>query len=336
MTGTGGVDREHGALDLSVSVVTFDSAPWLPELLDLIRTQTGVSFETFFVDNGSRDTTRAYLARQSLGAVTLHDENVGFGRAHNRNLGRFRGRHVLLLNPDVRFGPELFTRLTAFLDARPDVAIAGPRVLEGAARREFAPRRFYPGEGMVAIEPGLRRREIAWLQGCCLIIRRDVLEKLGGFDPEFFLYTEETDLCLRARRAGYRIGWCDSVEVHHLQDQLLWDAETSERLRQLFRGVATFCEKHYAARDVRRMIRFQHAMCRLLLGAGPALRIAARRWPRLAPQRVRARLDVCRDSMTRHRMRSAALTDLPVRIVLRQLRLLAHGMLHWTLPLDDY
>ena len=336
MTRIAGTDPEGSALDLSVSIVTFDSAPCLPDLLDGIRTQTGVTFETFFVDNGSRDATRASLVRQALGAVTLHDENIGFGRAHNRNLGRFRGRYVLFLNPDVRFGPTLFAQLTAFLDAHPDVAIAGPRVREGVARREFPPRRFYPGEGMVALEPGLRRREIAWIQGCCLIIRRQILETLGGFDPDFFLYAEETDLCLRARRAGHRIGCCDTVEVHHLQDQLLWDGDATERLRQLFRGVATFCDKHYGTSDVRRMIRFQYWTCRLLLGLEPTLRIAARRWPRLAPQRVRARLDVCRNAMTRHRMQPASFADLPLRIMLRQLRLLAYAMVHWKPPLDDY
>lgn len=58
---------------------------------------------------------------------------------------------------------------------------------------------------MVPLEPGLRGKEYAWISGCCLAIRRAVLEQVGGFDPDYFLYQEETDLCLRVRRAGYRI-----------------------------------------------------------------------------------------------------------------------------------
>ena len=121
-----------------------DESNWLRQLMpnDHALAQTGVTFETFFVDNASRDDTRRYLAQQTLGTVTLNDENIGFGCAHNQNLGRFRGRYVLVLNPDIRFGADLFARLVAFLDARPAVAIAGPRVLEGTARREFRPRRF--------------------------------------------------------------------------------------------------------------------------------------------------------------------------------------------------
>jgi GT2 family glycosyltransferase len=208
--------------DVSVSIVTFESTHCLADLIADLRAQIGSSFEVLIVDNGSRDAdvARRCLGGESFVEVTWNANNVGFGRAHNQNLSRFRGRYVLLLNPDVRFGPELFARLTAFLDARPDVGIAGPRIVEGPFRREFLPRRFYPGDGMVPLEPGFDRGEIAWLNGCCLMLRRSVLEALGGFDPDYFLYAEETDLCLRARRAGVRIG-CPT-EAHHEHQQANW------------------------------------------------------------------------------------------------------------------
>ncbi|MGH7894701.1 MAG: glycosyltransferase family 2 protein, partial [Candidatus Binatia bacterium] len=214
--------------------------------------------------------------------------------------------------------------------------IAGPRIVEGSSRREFPPRRFYPGEGMVPLEPGFDRCDIAWLNGCCLMIRRSVLEALGGFDPDYFLYAEETDLCLRARRAGLRIGWCPSAEAYHDHQQSQSGSCAEERSRRLFRGVATFWEKHYRPADVRRMVRFQAWSCCLLLAAEPALRALGRRWPALEPTRVRARRDVCREWMAGHGMRPAAFTDLPVSIALRQVALLRHWFVHRRLPLDDY
>jgi GT2 family glycosyltransferase len=324
--------------DVSVSIVLFDSSACLPDLIAALRAQTGVPFETFVIDNASRDAdvARRQLADAQLGDVTWNAENVGYGRAHNQNLARFRGRYVVLLNPDVRFGADLLAHLVRFMDAHLDVAIAGPRVLEGVTRREFQPRRFYPGEGMVPLEPDLDRTEIGWLNGCCLIVRRSVLQALGGFDPDYFLYAEETDLCLRARRAGHRIGWCPNAEAHHLHLQSQLRSDADERSRRLFRGVATFWAKHYRPADVRRMAWFQLWTCRVLLVGRPLLAALARRWSVLAPERVRARRDVCRELMTTNGMRPASLGDLPVRIALRQLALLRRWLVHRHVPLDDY
>ncbi len=146
--------------------------------------------------------------------MTPNGTNVGYGRGHNDNLTRCRGSYVLVLNPDLEFDMGLFAGLASHLEKNPSVAIAGPRILEGVNRRPFPPRYFYPGEGMVALERGLRRTEIAWLSGCCFIVRRGVFEALGGFDPDFFLYQEDTDFCLRTRRAGHRIGYVPSTMVH--------------------------------------------------------------------------------------------------------------------------
>jgi len=324
--------------DASVSIVTFDSADCLRELIASLRAQIGVTFEVHLVDNASRDAeaARRHVEGAPFVDATWNTENVGYGRAHNQNLSRFRGRYVLLLNPDVRFGPDLLARLVAFLDAHLDVAIVGPRIVEGSSRREFPPRRFYPGEGMVALERGFDRREIAWLNGCCLMIRRPVLAALGGFDPDYFLYAEDPDLCLRARRAGHRIGWCPTAEAIHEHQQSQTGSSADERSRRLFRGVSIFWEKHYRPADVRRMMRFQSWSCGLLLATGPALRALAHRWPALEPARIRGRRDICREWMARHTMRPAALTDLPVSIALRQVTLLRHWLVRRRPPLDDY
>ena len=197
--------RNQGNLlpDLSVSMVTYNSARCLDGILESLAAQQGVRWELFVVDNASQDGTRAKL--EHFSNVTPNRMNVGYGAAHNQNLSRFCGRHVLFLNPDLTFSTGLFAGLTKFLDENPQVGITSPRVTEGQERIPFPPRRFYPGEGMVPLEPGLRRKEYAWISGCCLAIRRAVLEQVGGFDPDYFLYQEETDLCPRVRRAGYRI-----------------------------------------------------------------------------------------------------------------------------------
>lgn len=253
---TAGMSGSSANPQISVSVVTYNNSQCLPAFLDSLRRQTDVTWELFFFDNASRDGTPALLQQEALGEVFVSDTNIGYGRAHNHNAARCRGAYLLILNPDLVFGPDLFAGLLRYLQEHPEHALAGPRILEGLARQPFPPRHFYPGEGMVALKPGLRRRSIAWLSGCCLIVRRDVFEKLGGFDADYFLYQDETDLCLRARRAGYQIGHAGNIDVHHLHRQSQRDLSEYEYARRVFQGSAMFWEKHYPPRDVLRMVRF--------------------------------------------------------------------------------
>src|SRR5262245_5540307 len=138
---------------ISVSVVTYNSAHCLPQFLECLRAQRGVAWEVFFFDNASRDETPAVLTNAALGRVIFSDDNIGFGRAHNRNATACRGKYLLLLNPDLHFEPDLFARLLQALEEHEEYGVVGPRIVEGPDRRPFPPRSFYPGEGMIALEP---------------------------------------------------------------------------------------------------------------------------------------------------------------------------------------
>jgi GT2 family glycosyltransferase len=321
---------------LSVSIVTYNSARCLPVFLESLRRQTTVAWEAFFFDNASQDDTRALIQKAGLGELVSSDANIGYGRGHNSNFARFRGRYLLLLNPDLQFGPELFAGLVKYLDAHAEVALAGPRVLEGAARRPFPPRHFYPGEGMIALERGLRRQEIAWLSGCCLIVRRAAFDTLAGFDRDYFLYQEDADLCLRARRAGYRIGYADESVVHHLHRQSQPELSEYEYARRVFGRSAVFWEKHYPPRDVLRIVRFQYWISRLLLGLEPARRWTPP-WPSvLSAPRLRARRDVCLEWLNRNGHGRVGLTGFPGKIALRHCHVVVEWLRQRRFPLDDY
>jgi GT2 family glycosyltransferase len=167
----------------------------------------------------------------------------------------------------------------------------------------------------------LRRKEYAWISGCCLAIRRAALEQVGGFDPGYFLYQEETDLCLRVRRAGYRIAWCPELEVEHAGQQSQTEFSEYERARKLFEGTAQFLRKHYGTRQLNSMFRFQHLGTSTLLGVSRMLPKSA--WLRarpFRPERMRARRDVSREWLDRLGLRTFLLLD-PVfwKITLRQL-----------------
>ncbi|ULA62713.1 MAG: hypothetical protein LZF86_50093 [Nitrospira sp.] len=321
---------------ISVSVVTYNNEHCLPGFLDSLRQQTDVRWELVFFDNASQDGTAALLQQAAMGTLIVNDENIGFGRAHNRSAAQCQGAYLLILNPDLEFGPGLFAELLRYLENHPEQALAGPRILEGAARQPFPPRHFYPGEGMIALEPGLRGRSIAWLNGCCLMIRREVFEQLGGFDADYFLYQDETDLCFRARQAGYQIGYTETASVQHLHRQSQRELSEYEYARRLFKGSAVFWGKHYPQRDVLRMVRFQYWISRALLG----LNRLRKYWPNLpailSDARLRGRNEICREWLEKHGHRRIGLSGVPGKIALRQCRLAVAWILLGRFPLDDY
>lgn len=319
------------APDLSVSVVTHNSLHCLEALFRSLAAQRGVRWELFVVDNASTDGTAEWLRSHATGTVATNAENVGYGRAHNQNLDAFRGRHVLLLNPDLTFGDGLFASLAGFLDEHPQHAAVGPTVLEGPERRPFPPRRFYPGERAVPLEPGLRRSEPAWLSGCCLALRRDALRALGGFDPDFFLYHEETDLCLRARRAGYKIGWCAEAEVFHARQQSQVHLSGYEKERNLLAGTVQFWEKHYAESDVAAIARFRMRLASVKLALGRSLGLPGAEQSR---DYLSAERDVCRQWLADHPRSALAASAGSLRVLLRQVRLTLEWARSGSFPVD--
>ena len=188
---------------------------------------------------------------------------------------------------------------------------------------------------MVALEAGLRRDTIAWVSGCCLLVRSKVFDMLGGFDPAYFLYQEDTDFCLRARQAGYCIGYADDTVVHHLHRQSQRELSEYEYRRRIFEGSALFWEKHYAPRDVMRMVRFQYWVTRILL------RLGRIRWwlpvpAVLSETRLQARNDVCGSWLEKRGCRRMGLSGIPGRIFLRQCRIAVEWIRQGRFPLDDY
>ena len=122
---------------LSVSVVTYNSRHCLPAFLASLQRQRDVSWELFFFDNASRDGTGEVIRQEVMGELIISKENLGYGRAHNRNVVRCRGAYLLFLNPDLEFGPNLFSALVGYLEQHPEHGLAGPRILEGDSRQEF-------------------------------------------------------------------------------------------------------------------------------------------------------------------------------------------------------
>jgi GT2 family glycosyltransferase len=274
-------------------VVTFNSARWIERCLESVRGN-----ETIVVDNGSTDGTVELVRSRFPETHIVEQENAGMGGGNNAGMRLAAGRYFLLLNSDAWVVGDAIERLAAFADEHPEAAVVGPRLqnpdgsLQRSARafptlwrlsteylflRKLAPRSralntFYEG-GFDHDEV----REVDWLFGACLLVRRDAADEVGLFDEDFFMFSEETDWCYRFQQAGWKVFFIPDAAVVHVGGASHGGALFAENVR----GQLRFLAKHRGAREAER--------ARRLLLAGVRLRLLVFRGERGRSYREAAR-----------------------------------------------
>jgi N-acetylglucosaminyl-diphospho-decaprenol L-rhamnosyltransferase len=225
---------------LSVVVVAYRSAATLGRALDALAANAPTGTELVVVDNAADPSTAACVEARWPGAtIVTNDTNRGFGAAVNQALPLTRAELVLLLNPDAEIEAGCLEQLIAAMRARPDAGIVAPRLVDAAGRpvlscypflslatvawRHFQLYRVLPNVALGRYRRATlsqRRTEpvpVDWAQGACLLVKRQVFERIGGLDERYFLYCEEVDLCLRAARAGWRTYYVPTARARHAE-----------------------------------------------------------------------------------------------------------------------
>ncbi|GGI03892.1 glycosyltransferase family 2 protein [Egicoccus halophilus] len=231
--------------------------------------------EVVVVDTGSNDGTVEAVCAAHPEVRVLAVANVGFGRGANLGVAATGAPVVVVANADVRFAPDSVRELARCLADAPDVAAVGPQVRYPDGRPQASARRL-PSIGtavghavLARLWPGnpwTRRyratdrdpqqpRDVDWLSGCALGLRRAAFDAIGGFDPAYFLYVEDVDLGVRLRRAGWRLRYEPSASVVHGVG-----ASTSRRRRTWSlvthaRSLDRFYGRHLATTRPRRLAR---------------------------------------------------------------------------------
>ena len=221
------------------------------------------------VDNASSDGSREMVRREYPEARLIEAGNGGFGAGANLGIAVTRLPYTLLLNSDTRLQPGALDALAAYLDARPQVGLAGPRLLnpDGSLQPSVYPN---PGPladlmrwtsvGRIAGTIGPLRRsyllanphsdemDVGWLAGAALAIRKTAFDMIGGFDASFFMYSEEVDLAYRMQMAGWRVRFTPVAEVTHVGGAST-AAYRAEMMTRLYNSMTHFYRKHYGTRD---------------------------------------------------------------------------------------
>ena len=223
-------------MDISFIIVSWNTRQLLLDCLFSIRdTVKGFEYEVFVVDNGSTDGSQQAV-REQYGAMAHLIENTGnqgFARANNPAIKQASGSYVILLNSDTVLRDSTVSGLIQFLEDNPGTAMAGPRMVgaDGKAQNSFDNfptlatellnksllRLLFPEQYAGKAKQAAGPFEVDSLIGACIAIRFTAIRRVGMLDEDYFFFLEETDWCLRMRRAGFKIHHLPQVEIVHLQ-----------------------------------------------------------------------------------------------------------------------
>ena len=252
--------------DISVLVVTYNSAGEIRHCLDTLLSQENVAKEIIVIENNSADTTASVISSYSGRITTIaNSTNMGFGRANNEGAAIARGRYLYLINPDAYLdGPNALATLVDYAERHPELGVVGTRIRDLAGMSETLPRRHYPRQKYTDFCSRGLPGDIAWVIGASMLMPRSLYNSLAGFDESFFMYVEEADLCLRARQSGHSIGVCDRVSITHIGGASEDSDQPYDRWYRRHQGLRQFCEKHYSQASLTRVMRRERRRARLL------------------------------------------------------------------------
>ncbi len=224
---------------LSVIIVTFNSAQDIGTLLSSLHEHSGAAAsEIIIVDNASSDDTRALIAQQYPSAqVIARSSNAGLSAAVNEGVAASSGRCVAVLNPDIRFAHDALTPLVDYLAEHPEAGVVAPKLLDEDGALQLSCRAFpgystalfgrysllsriFPSNASTARYLMLNfdhthTAGVDWVSGAAMVIRRDVFDAVGGWDPGLFLFSEDVDFCRRVHEAGYGVVYHPAAVLYH-------------------------------------------------------------------------------------------------------------------------
>ena len=244
--------------DISIIIVSFNTADLTVACLESVLASKQVVTEVFVVDNASKDGS-ASVVREKFPAVHLiaNMDNRGFGAANNQALRECTGKYVVFLNPDTTVESYTLKTMIAFMDCHPEIGLAGPMVLNPDGSRQDSVSLRYPGHRYGAADLGALPGDIACVLGACQIASRKLLQEIGGFDEDFFLYGEDQDLCLRIRKRGLGIGFIPDAVIMHHGGKSERETPPAEVVRKKIRAEYLFYRKHYRKMTIERILKAQ-------------------------------------------------------------------------------
>lgn len=264
-------------MDLSVIIVNYNVRHFLEQcLLSVRKASENVECEIFVVDNNSADGSCSMVIRQFPEVKLIRNlYNAGFSVANNQAIRRSSGRFILLLNPDTLVEEDTFTMCLSFMKEHPDAGALGVKMINGSGKLLPESKRalptpgtaFFKMSGLSVLFPKSQlfnryylghlddsaTSEAEVISGAFMFIRKDVLDKTGLLDEDFFMYGEDIDLSYRILKTGYRNYYYPEVRIIHYKGESTGKANISYIIH-FYKAMLIFVKKHFSGTGNRSLI----------------------------------------------------------------------------------
>ena len=258
-------------MQLSVVVVNYNVKHFLEQCLCSVQkaiNSSKIEAEVIVIDNNSRDNSLAYL-EPLFPCVRFinNDQNVGFAKACNHGYKISTGKHVLFLNPDTIVTEDCFSKCLSFFETHNDAGAVGVKMLDGRGQLLKESKRAFPSPvtslfklfGFARLFPKSKtfskyhlghldeheNHEVDVLAGAFMMVRRDLLDQLGGFDEVFFMYGEDVDLSYRIQKIGFKNYYIAETSILHFKGESTRKGSLNY-VRMFYNAMSIFVRKHYS------------------------------------------------------------------------------------------
>lgn len=259
-------------MDVSIIIVNYNTLELTKDTIDSVIEKTeGIDYEIILVDNDSQDGSKEYFEKNYSDKIKFikSEKNLGFGKANNLGMDVASGKYMFLLNSDTLLVNNAVKILYDFMEENLDVGISGGNLYS----KDMSPVHSFSLK-LISVETeiqdsfnyfekinrkilGKNRRdfnftdkpvEVGYITGADMMIRKEALEKAGKFDPDFFMYYEETELTARIKRAGYKVMAVPTAKIIHLEGQSFSFKET--RTRMMLESKYKYFDKVFGKKDM--------------------------------------------------------------------------------------
>jgi len=248
-------------IKISIIILSWNTKELLQQCLESLRPLTinhqSSIIEVVVVDNGSTDGSVEVVEKEFPTVILVKNKkNLGFGAANNQGMKIAKGEYFLLLNSDTIVKNDAVGKMAEFLEKRPQVGVVGCKLLnpDGTPQPSAGP---FPNLGVAAVMLFLehwfgdlvratfpKTKEVDWVMGAAMMVRREVVDKVGFMDEGIFMYMDEVEWCYRIKRAGFKVMFYPGAEIVHLGGGSSKTGRKSPILN-IYRGLLYFYKKHY-------------------------------------------------------------------------------------------
>lgn len=266
-------------IDVSICIVSWNTRNILRNCIESIYDKTkGISYEIIVVDNNSHDDT-CKMVKEEFPQCRLieNKDNLGFVKANNIAIKQAKGRYILFLNPDTELKTKAIEGMARFLDRETEYGAVGCKLIYPDGSIQHVCARTFPTPFnqfclLVMLDrlfPHSKRfstvemrywdhknsRDIDCLSGACILVRREIIDRLSGFDEKIFMYAEDVDLCFRIKRKGWKIYYLSNEEIVHYSG-----ASSKQHQKKFFSSIMQresnlyFLNKHFGTATARKYL----------------------------------------------------------------------------------